>query len=163
MSWAHCHKAFRQHRQIHNENRVDYLCLYLAWYLASWGMLRNSFLMQKDYKIHTKAVKLICAPEWNDLWDISADKMADVRYARRIVELSEKVCATYIDVNAGMPTGTLLTKILLGSLGCVPAYDRFFKQALALTGIAAQSFTEASIMALGKLYMAHETAFEPLR
>lgn len=119
--------------------------------------------MQKDYKIHTKAVKLICAPEWNDLWDISADKMADVRYARRIVELSEKVCATYIDVNAGMPTGTLLTKILLGSLGCVPAYDRFFKQALSLTGIAAQSFTEASIMALGKFYMSHETAFEALR
>lgn len=163
LSWEHCHEAFRQHRQTHDEKSVDYLCLHLAWYLASWGMLRNSFLMQKDYKVHTKAVEVICSPEWSDLWDVSANKMADVRYARRIIELSEKVRAAYLDVNAGMPTGTLLTKILLGTLGCVPAYDRFFRHALSLKGIAAQSFTEASIMALGKFYMSHETAFETLR
>lgn len=163
LSWEHCHEAFKQRRQLHDENSVDYLCLNLAWYLASWGMLRNSFLMQKDYKIHTRAVKLICASEWNGLWDISADKMANVRYARRIIELSEKVRASYIETNAGVPTGTLLTKILLGTVGCVPAYDRFFRHGLSLTGIATQSFTEKSIIALGKFYMSHEAEYEALR
>lgn len=163
LSWEHCHEAFRQHRQSHDENSIDYLCLHLAWYLANWGMLRNSFLMQKDYKIHTKAVKLICAPEWNDLWDISADKMADVGYARRIIALSEKVRISYIEASAGVATGTLLTKILLGTVGCAPAYDRFFRHALSLTGIATQSFTEKSIIALGKFYMSHETECESLR
>ena len=90
LSWEHSHEAFRQHRQTHDEKSVDYLCLHLARYLASWGMLRNSFLMQKAYKVHTKAVEVICSPEWSDLWDVSANKMADVRYARRIIELSEK-------------------------------------------------------------------------
>ena len=63
--------------------------------------------MQKDYKVHTKAVEVICSPEWSDLWDVSANKMADVRYARRIIELSEKVRAAYLDVNAGRVSGTL--------------------------------------------------------
>ena len=52
LSWEYCHEAFRLNRRPQIDATIDYLCLHLAWYLASWGMLRNSFLMQKDYKIH---------------------------------------------------------------------------------------------------------------
>lgn len=41
----------------------DYLSLQLAYYLASWGMLRgSSFLLWKDYKIHIPMVKEMLKP-----------------------------------------------------------------------------------------------------
>lgn len=45
LSWEYCHEAFRLNRRPQIDATIDYLCLHLAWYLASWGMLRNSFLM----------------------------------------------------------------------------------------------------------------------
>ena len=64
---------------------------------------------------------------------------------------------------ADIPTDTLLTKILLGTVGCVPAYDRYFKKALADIGAASQVFSAKSIRTLGNLYLAHEDEFEKLR
>lgn len=163
LSWEYCHAAFKQHRQQHDEATVDFLCLHLAWYLASWGMLRNSFLMQKDYKIHAAVVTLVNQPEWEMLWDISADKLAQEWYANRIMQLCEAITEAYVASGAGIPTETLLTKILLGTIGCVPAYDRYFKKALSLTGAAQQSCNARSLMALGKLYIDHRDEFEALR
>lgn len=33
-------------------------------FVSKASMLRNSFLMQKDYKIHADVVRLIYQPEW---------------------------------------------------------------------------------------------------
>ena len=52
-SWEYCYHSFISAR---NSSSPDYdiLSLHLAFYLASWGMYRgSSFLLQKDYKIHT--------------------------------------------------------------------------------------------------------------
>lgn len=163
LSWEHCHEAFKQHRQQQDEVIIDYLCLHLAWYLASWGMLRNSFLIQKDYKIHAAIVKLLFEEQWSQLWDIEPEKMADEFYAKEIIRLCEAITTTYAELNAGIPTDTLLTKILLGTVGCVPAYDRYFKKAVSTTGAATQNLTAKSIKMLGKLYVDNKTEFEALR
>ena len=163
LAWEYCHEAFRLNRRPQIDATIDYLCLHLAWYLASWGMLRNSFLMQKDYKIHADVVRLIYRPEWDDLWDISPEKLSQENYAGRIMKLSESITEVYVTSGAGIPTETLLTKILLGTVGCVPAYDRYFKKALADTGAAPQVFSAKSIRTLGSLYLDHEDEFEKLR
>ena len=163
LSWEYCHEAFRLNRRPQIDATIDYLCLHLAWYLASWGMLRNSFLMQKDYKIHADVVRLIYQPEWNDLWDLSPEKLSQEYYADRIMKLSESITEAYVASGAGIPTDTLLTKILLGTVGCVPAYDRYFKKALADTGAAPQVFSAKSIRTLGNLYLDHEDEFEKFR
>ena len=85
--------------------------------------------MQKDYKIHADVVRLIYQTEWDDLWDISPEKLSQEYYADRIMKLSESITEAYVASGAGIPTETLLTKILLGTVGCVPAYDRYFKKA----------------------------------
>lgn len=126
-------------------------------------MLRNSFLMQKDYKIHANVVRLIYQSDWDMLWDISADKLTEERYANKIIELCKKIAQTYEDDGAGVPTETLLTKILLGTVGCVPAYDRYFKKALSLTRVAPQNCSARSLMSLGNLYIEHKDDFEALR
>lgn len=163
LSWEHCHTAFKKHRQKLNGDDVDYLCLHLAWYLASWGMLRNSFLMQKDYKIHANVVYLLYQPEWDELWDIDSSKLAQERYATHIIKLSNAITATYVNSGVGRPTDTLLTKILLGTLGCTPAYDRYFRKALSLTRAAPQNFNIKSLTVLGKLYINHKNEFEAFR
>lgn len=163
LSWEYCHEAVRLNRRPQIDATIDYLCLHLAWYLASWGMLRNSFLMQKDYKIHADVVRLIYQPEWDDLWDLSPEKLSQEYYADRIMKLSESITEAYVASGAGIPTDTLLTKILLGTVGCVPAYDRYFKKALADTGAAPQVFSAKSIRTLGNLYLDHEDEFEKLR
>lgn len=163
LSWEYCHEAFRLNRRPQIDATIDYLCLHLAWYLASWGMLRNSFLMQKDYKIHADVVRLIYQPEWDDLLDLSPEKLSQEYYADRIMKLSESITEAYVASGVGIPTDTLLTKILLGTVGCVPAYDRYFKKALADTGAAPQAFSAKSIRTLGNLYLDHEDEFEKLR
>ena len=35
-----------------DESKTELLCLHLSCYLASWGMLRNSGLMNYDYFVH---------------------------------------------------------------------------------------------------------------
>ena len=66
---------------------------------------------------------------------------------------SESITEAYVASGAGIPTDTLLTKIMLGTVGCVPAYDRYFKKALADTGAAPQVFSAKSIRTLGNLYL----------
>lgn len=163
LSWEHCHTAFKENLRAKDDVTIDYLCLHLAWYLASWGMLRNSFLMQKDYRIHEAVVWLVLQPEWAELWDIPAEKLAQEWYASRIMKLCEDITVAYVDSGGGVPTETLLTKILLGTIGCAPAYDRYFKAALSLTGAAPQRCNSKSLVELGKLYLNRRDEFEKLR
>lgn len=46
------------------------------------------------------------------------------------------------------PTDTLLSKIMLGALGCVPAYDRYFINGLKEMKMEHTGFNEASLIEL---------------
>ncbi|MCE9507528.1 MAG: hypothetical protein K8R48_04330 [Alphaproteobacteria bacterium] len=130
LSWEHCYKFFQGNPRDH-----DLACLHLAFYLASWGMYRgSSFLLQKDYLIHREAVKEILDQKYAKLRDISiADFSSDKgdEITKALFELLNRVKSCYNDAKTkrGGPanvTDTLATKILMGTLGCIPAYDRYF-------------------------------------
>ena len=57
-SWNHCYEQFQSAFKKRKTDR-DMLCLWLAWYLASWGMLHNSMLLSFNYKIHAPIVNII--------------------------------------------------------------------------------------------------------
>ncbi|MCB1782862.1 MAG: hypothetical protein KDI13_02610 [Alphaproteobacteria bacterium] len=128
-SWEHCYQFFGA-----NPTNYDLASLHLGFYLASWGMYRgSSFLLQKDYRIHEGAVKEILNPRYRGLRDISLDRLNknDENEVELIFELIDWLKNFYRkttelprrEVNV---TDTLATKILMGTLGCIPAYDRFF-------------------------------------
>jgi hypothetical protein len=131
-SWEHCFGYFQDRRAIDK----DTAALNLAFYLASWGMYRGSSgLLQKDYKIHTSAVEKLFDPQYEALWDLDFDDASrDRTTANLIVSLSAALRATYpeqLTKDDGMrkhfpTTDTLITKILLGTVGCSPACDNFF-------------------------------------
>lgn len=152
LSWEHCYKEFESaFSKINDLKDKDYLnlSLNLAFYLASWGMYRgSSFLLQFDYKVHFEVVKLILKEEYKSLqgyyWkkdDKNYNQNLNLLFGSKDSEglvnlirnhykpFREKIKENDKKTKQGI-SDILVTKILLGTLGCVPAYDRMIKRAL---------------------------------
>lgn len=142
LSWEHCYKQFYDafnHLQNLNDEKIDYLALNLAFYLASWGMYRgSSFLLKYDYKVHISAVKLILdkkyAPLLGIYWEENNkdyEKNLNLLFDENglIEELKEKY-SEFHNGNSNI-SSILISKILLGTLGCIPAYDTYFKKTIS--------------------------------
>ena len=154
-SWAYCYKAFREYR--HDNNNIDLLCLHLAWYMASWGMLRGgSFLLKMDYLVHKPLVEAILSGEYDLLFqDKHGSHMVPLS-----LEFSKEIHKAY---GRRTLTDTFVTKIILGIFGCTPAYDRFFRYTARKFKVCSGSFNENSLNALWRYYEEHNQALESLR
>ena len=135
-SWEHCYRKFqvafakvvsRGAKAVKNEER-DCLSLWLAWYLASWGMYRGSSdLLKYNYKIHRGVIDLLLNDEWSEVNNLKCsdyEKCDD-----KLDDLKKKVSESY--EKKIKPTDTLITKILLGTLGCSPAFDELFSKSVS--------------------------------
>lgn len=166
-SWEHCYSAFAEKRKEAKQDSVDILVLHLAGYLASWGMYRGSsfLLKQVDYLIHRPVVELLLKPQWDDLWNPSVEYLSRIENSRRVEQLAAEISRTYCEIigREKEVSDTLATKILLGTLGCVPAYDNNFMKAVRALKCGIGVFNAASVSALAKFYEQHADAFEPLR
>lgn len=161
-SWEHCHRAFLDNRIYSSDSQVDYLALHLAFYLASWGMLRGkSFLLQKDYRINLPVVTIIQEPQYSRLWDCSAESLQNDATIDLILECGERIKAAYKEktsivndktINGVEASSTLITKILLGTFGCTPAYDRYFVKGYDLAGLKHDRFGRRSLHELALFY-----------
>lgn len=170
LSWQHCYNAFTTNRGGLDENTFDYLALHLAFYLASWGMYRgSSFLLQKDYKVHIPVVKILMEEQYNSLVGITAEELIKDENLTLLEDVSARIRRAYADEKPSIEgitnnaTDTLVTKILLGTLGCVPAYDRYYVQAVKQYGISAGGFNKESVRDVAKYYLSHKDAFETVR
>jgi hypothetical protein len=143
-SWDFCFKAFSETR----ENVKERLPLTLSSYLASWGMYRGSGgLLQINHRIHEKAVEIIYSTKY-DLLRCSKNQEVNRSLIPLILELKDSIGAYYnsLDFLRGglikklSDTDTLLSKIILGTTGCVPAYDRFFIAGMKISNIKKSRF-----------------------
>jgi hypothetical protein len=170
LSWEHCYSHFAQHRGYDpDEGTIDLLCLHLAFYLASWGMYRgSSFLLQRDYRIHREAVLELVKTKYASLWGASCETLVNPKSLDLLQELAERVERIYVARRASVDGRTsvstiLLTKILLGTIGCVPAYDRFFMAGVGETKVASGQFGKKSILSLARYYLQNKDMFERCR
>ncbi|BBP43118.1 hypothetical protein [Thiosulfativibrio zosterae] len=142
ISWEHCYLRFSSSDFCKNDFEKDISALHLAFYLASWGMYRGSTdLLNKDYKILLPIIDVI--KNHNELRQynyLDSDQWISDHYVSKVLdvnsELSEVLKKVFND--GATPTDTLVSKILLGTLGCIPAYDRYVKQ-----GMSAEEVTQA--------------------
>lgn len=149
-SWDNCFLAFS------TSKKSEIQVLELAFYLASWGMYRGSTgLLQKNHLIHKDVVDIVFLKANQKLRcnDTSAVKRENIK-AILIVkdELAKHYSSIYFTKGADKPkpispTDTLLSKIMLGILGCVPAYDRYFIEGLKEMKMEHTGFNEASLRA----------------
>lgn len=121
-------QGFKNKKDIASKENIQNSCLHLAFYLASWGMLRgSSFLLQKSIKFYEPLIEYISQKD-EDFWKIDVDN-----YNKN--DNLEKLITCYKDIKEKLKdeksknraSDTLITKIMLGVFGNVPAFDNYFK------------------------------------
>ena len=170
-SWEHCYRVFRDARTNPSPD-YDYLSLHLAFYMASWGMYRgSSFLLQKDYKVLSPIVEKILKPEYGCLFGLACTDVRESEVQDRLEKLSDYIAAHFQPIRdevagrkvASSVSPVLVTKILMGTLGCVPAYDRFFVDGIKKYKVTTQEYSLESVRKLAKFYEAHNDRLEEAR
>lgn len=167
-SWVHCYKKFSCHiGKTLSDDVADSLALHLTAYLASWGMYRGSTFLLKntDYPVHIPIVKMLCRNEYALLQNTYDPKNTDLLF-----QLCDEMKKYYIKQRRNLEEGwsgnevsnTLITKILLGTLGCTPAYDTYAYRALVdlkLVGI----FGKNSLKNIYGYYKNYRNEFDALQ
>lgn len=170
-SWEHCYRVFRDARTDPSPD-CDYLSLHLAFYLASWGMYRgSSFLLQKDYKVLVPIVERILKPEYDCLFGLACTDVRNNDVWAQLKKLYNYIAAHFEPIRdevAGRKvvssvSPVLITKILMGTLGCVPAYDRFFEEGAKYLGLEKKSYNKDSLLELADIYETHNDRLEEAR
>lgn len=155
-SFDYCFNYFQSHLK---EGRLDDLlkgdalqlsCLHLGFYLASWGMLRGKAeLLKRSVRTYVRVVeKLVAAPA--HLWTLDVDGY-DETAIKDLDEFGKQLRPTLHDGASDV----LLTKVLLGTMGCVPAFDRYFKK-----GFRCSRFGPKALWRIGQFYQEHAEAIE---
>lgn len=172
LSWEHCYEKFYFAREQKNPD-IDVLSLHLAFYLASWGMYRgSSFLLKYDYRVHIPVVKEILKPEYSCLLGLECQDLLENKVIQERLALLEKnIDAHYEKARQRVSSRAiakeistiLITKVLLGTLGCTPAYDRFFILAARKKGITSGIYTHKSLLRLATFYEDNKAEFEKVR
>ena len=131
-SWEHCYEYFRRARPGGLAADRDRATLELAFYLASWGMYRgSSVLLDYAYTAHRGVVDVVADARFDGLWkaDFGA-RTGDDRLVPDVLELVGAVRGAYEPLararGSRRATDTLVTKVVLGTFGCLPACDRYF-------------------------------------
>jgi hypothetical protein len=149
-SWEHCYRYFHGLTAESVGVNRGTAALHLGFYLASWGMYRPSgFLFQCGYTVHYGVIDRIFQPQFSSLWTREfgiSDNDADL--IPIIIDAVEAVRDAYRPVaDSREATDTLVTKVMLGTFGSLPACDRFFisgfkKTGYRCSGLNAGFFTE---------------------
>ena len=170
-SWEHCYRVFRDARTDPSPD-YDYLSLHLAFYLASWGMYRgSSFLLQKDYKVLSPIVEKVLKPEYDCLFGLACADVRNDDVREQLMELSGDIADDFRPIRnevagrevASPVSPVLITKILMGTLGCVPAYDRFFVDGIKKYKVTTQEYSQNSLLKLVGFYEEHNDRLEEAR
>ena len=69
----------------------------------------------------------------------------------------------YVGMDVHKESFTLITKILMGTLGCVPAYDRYFIAGIKNQKVTTGNYNIRSIMQLVNFYEKNADRLEPIR
>jgi len=149
-SWDHCYNYFSsahdegRHRELASPDQLQTSCLQLGFYLASWGMYRGKAALLKQSSRGLADVVSVVAETSSAMWTLDVESYSDESIGE-LLKLSERIREAL--PNGG--TDTLVTKVMLGVFGNVPAFDRFFR-----AGLGSYSLGEAALKKI-KTYFDH--------
>jgi len=148
-SFDYCYNYFYTTSLSDLTKNMEKSCLQIGFYLASWGMLRNSGLLQKSSKYYHKLIKYISTLNKDD-WKIDVDKYNDVSIKRLLY--------IYSNIKTILKgTDTLTTKIMLGVFGSIPAFDKYFKKTFHIS-----SFNENALANIKDFYSKNSEIIDEL-
>jgi hypothetical protein len=142
-------------------------CLQLGYYLASWGMLRGSTALHtKSYRFFEPVIETI-AEQPASLWSIDADVYTEENISA-LIELRDRLATALtarpaLDGAVRAPTNTLVTKVMLGVFGSVPAFDTYFVRGFRTVTTRRVTFSRRSLEAVGDFYEQNSAAIDAQR
>lgn len=151
-SFDYCFNYFQEFKERDNTREMAFpeniqqSCLQLGFFLASWGMFRGkAFLLQKSAK-HFKGLVTAISKLDKKCWTIDVDKYDD-QALNTLLEIEKEIADRLAADNKETST-TLSTKVMLGVLGCVPAFDENFCAAFKFR----KKLTKESLEKIAKYY-----------
>jgi len=131
----------------------------------------SSFLLQKDYKVLVPIVEKVLKPEYDCLFGLACADLRKSEVQKMLETVYDDIANDFgpmRDQVAGRKvvspvSPVLITKILMGTLGCVPAYDRFFVDGIKKHKVTTQEYSPESVRKLAKFYEAHNDRLEEAR
>lgn len=170
-SFDYCFNYFQLKKTNPNFSFVDNMersCNVLGFYLASWGMYRgSSYLLQYNMTIFKSLIEYIDSLE-EEYW------LIDLPYSGKDIELLTSLydgISERIKVKIGASvykeaTTTLVTKIMLGIWGSVPAFDSYFaetfKQIFKSKKCSFKKFNNISLSLIDKFYSNNQSIIDRL-
>jgi hypothetical protein len=137
---------FENKNEIANSINIQNSCLHLAFYLASWGMLRgSSFLLQKSIKFYEPLINYISKKDCN-FWKIDVSNYSDENI-KKLIDCYKDIEKILSENGKHRVSDTLITKIMLGIFGNVPAFDAYFKK-----GSKLKTFNNKSLKQILEFY-----------
>lgn len=141
-SYDYCKNLFDKYykKPSLSDEEKDNFALNLYCYLASWGMLRGSswLLKEKSYRFFVPTVDILFNKDkYGKLlqMDIFAENFVISKntYTKLIVQLADEIEGN-LSSRGGKVSIVLLGKIIMGTYGCVPAYDTYDQKTLKSLG-----------------------------
>lgn len=157
-SFDYCYNYFLKADDLKRD--VEKSCLSLGFYLASWGMLRgSSFLLDKSAKHFAPTIEYIATLD-RSVWNIDVDNYTD--------ENIKQIIKIYHDIKGELVTDrkthkALVTKVLLGVFGFIPAFDDYFTSTFReISGDLCRfrSVEENSLRVIRDFYKANRTTID---
>jgi hypothetical protein len=157
-SFDYCFNYFQSFREAGNvpaiaePANIQLSCLHLGFYLASWGMLRGSAdLLQRSARHLIPVIESIARAD-SALWEIDAHCYTEPNI-RQLLDAGR----VFREARPGM-SDILVTKIMLGVFGNVPAFDTNFKK-----GFRVATFGPKALREIGAFYDEHRKVIDEYR
>lgn len=121
--------------------------------------------------MHTPIVEEVLKPEYDCLFGVACADLREPGVQKQLTKLNKYIAKHFGPIRkevAGREVPTpvspvLITKILMGTLGCVPAYDRFFQDGVATYKVTTREYSPKSVRRLVDFYEAHNDRLEEAR
>jgi hypothetical protein len=149
-SYDYCYNYFRSTTDL--EHDLEKSCLVLGFYLASWGMFRgSSFLLDHSVKRLQSTIKYINQIKILDksVWSIDVDNYTD-KNMNTIIDIYQEVKKRLIPNRES--DLTLVTKVLLGVFGFIPAFDTYFCDTFRVLSEGKCGFRKVNKKSLGFIH-----------
>jgi hypothetical protein len=134
-SYDFCYLYFQTNKGNLGGANMENSCMHLWSYLASWGMLRgSSALLQCSPSVLKELIKYFDDISHSIIWTVDVDTYAPESKEEilNVYDGIAKILKNSITKTLGTEiknikvSVTLVTKIMLGVFGCVPAIDQYF-------------------------------------
>ena len=158
-SYDFCYLYFQRHKG-HLADNMECSCMHLWSYLASWGMLRNSPLLELSPAALKPLIFYFDSIYKSVVWSADVDTYST--HKLDILKVFAAIADILLTIMGKKPTITLVTKIMLGVFGCVPAIDKYFYKTFHVLYGGFGVFGQKELDNIEKFYQQHKAIIDKI-